>query len=154
MNVSECPALTDIDPTSPKTVSLFNSLSWNRTEGVSVVGTFDIDGVVTQHSFDPFSLKPTTVFLASVAPFGLQSYLLKPKSTLRRRARYEEADGDSDSISNAFYNLTFDEVNGVTLLNGKLFRMDYLWYNESAGNNANSTQVFFFFFFFFSSFPS
>ncbi len=146
LNETECPPITGALAAGHSVpLVLYNSLAWDRVEAVTVPATSGtrVLGTVSQLSTDPFSKRITVTFIASVPAQGWNSYALSSSSSpakLRMTPVRKAAIGDS--ISNKFYNLTFGGSDGsLSSVNGYPFQMDYLWYNASDGNNANSSQA-------------
>lgn len=142
LNETICPPLTGpLGKGQSVPVVLYNGLAWDRLEPVTLPLPFmsgSVSGKTAQISTDPFSKQPTITFLANISAMGWTSYSVSPKtssaSVLSRRSL-------GNTIANEFYNITFGGPGGaLSSINGQPFAMNFLWYNESAGNNVNSTQ--------------
>ena len=144
VNQSICVPVTDTLK-SGKMVPLvfYNSLGWNRTMPITVpaIEGATVHNTASQGWHNPFNGNYEITFLAEVPALGFATYYVVPPDGSSFHGEKEMPEPVA-SISNQYYTIRFDGEGGsLSSINNMDFRMDYLWYNESAGNNKNSTQA-------------
>jgi len=155
-NVSVCPATSGLSQGQVIPVVIYNHLGWENNDYVriavptaNVEVTDDQDNVVAAQIYPSEDLPKvwTLVFPVEIPAVGFRTYFLQPSSRSRfttiTKAKPTE-DGQDITIQNEFYSLTFSgKTNKLASITNKLIQQtltvtqDILWYNESAGNNAD-----------------
>jgi hypothetical protein len=141
LNETYCPAIVEGLMSGSVPIFLFNSLGWTRTEVVTLpaqLGT-TVRGpngtMVSQLSTDPVTGLVSISFVATVPALGSLVVQLVPGN---KHARVPQTLHMDNFIANSNYNLTFAGPGGaLSHVNGVAITMNYLWYNASAGNNAD-----------------
>lgn len=154
---SECPFLNEsiCNATSSgqdTVIVLYNALGQNRTESISVPVPNNAQVTVTDFNGDPVpvsivALAYTTsaVFSAFMPAAGFSTYFIQFSASTKAS---EENKSGSNTISNAFYTLTFNEFTGrlssiTNRVSGVSSNVDqtFAWFNATSGELHDVDQA-------------